>query len=202
MMLVNIDECSKGFLTREEIEKKKKYAITIKFDKRKYNQRDHLSNFLSKLSDLYMKDNVLYINEEDIPNDITELEKRDPYLHRLYKSNLKVESKEIYKKEICYMEKLDYPSLVASHIKPWRICMKEHKINEAYDFNNGLLLSRGMDALFDKGYISFNDDGTIIISERLSEEVREHLKRYTIDLKILNTERLKYLKYNRENVFK
>lgn len=202
MMLANIDEQTKGFLTRDEIENKKIFAKSIKFENRKYNQRDHLSNFLSKLSDLYMKNNVLYINEEDIPNDIMELEKRDPYLHRLYKSNLKLESKEIYNKEICYMEKLDYPSLVASHIKPLKICIEEHKISEAYDYNNGLLLSRGMDALFDKGYISFDYNGTIIISNRLSKEVKEHLKKYSIDVKILNSERLKYLKYNRENVFK
>jgi predicted restriction endonuclease len=44
------------------------------------------------------------------------------------------------------LEKLSYPSLVASHIKPF---IKSDDF-EAYDPNNGILLSRNMDILFDK----------------------------------------------------
>lgn len=199
LMLTDLSRTTRDFLTRDELEEKKRYAEIIDFKERKYNQIDHFTNLLGKLSDVFLDNNkTLYLTEDDIPDDIEELEKRDPYLHRLYKSTLKEESVQLFDKEICYLEKLDYPSLVASHIKPF----KKSNPSEQYDKNNGLLLSRGMDALFDKGYISFNDDGTIILSDRLSEDVKEHLKNYSLDPIVLNEQRLEYLHYNREFVFK
>lgn len=199
LMLTDLSRTTRDFLTRDELEEKKRYAEIIDFKERKYNQIDHFTNLLGKLSDVFLDNNkTLYLTEDDMPDDIEELEKRDPYLHRLYKSTLKEESVQLFDKEICYLEKLDYPSLVASHIKPF----KKSNPSEQYDKNNGLLLSRGMDALFDKGYISFNDDGTIILSDRLSKDVKEHLKNYSLDSIILNGQRLEYLHYNREFVFK
>lgn len=199
LMLTDLSRTTRDFLTRDELEEKKRYAEIIDFKERKYNQIDHFTNLLGKLSDVFLDNNkTLYLTEDDMSDDIEELEKRDPYLHRLYKSTLKEESVQLFDKEICYLEKLDYPSLVASHIKPF----KKSNPSEQYDKNNGLLLSRGMDALFDKGYISFNDDGTIILSDRLSKDVKEHLKNYSLDSIILNEQRLEYLHYNREFVFK
>ena len=199
LMLTNISQAKKDFLTREELEEKKRYAEVIDFKKRKYNQIDHFTNLLGELSDVYLdSDKTLYLSEDDMPDNIEELEKRDPYLHRLYKSDLKEESTQLFGKKICYLEKLDYPSLVASHIKPF----KKSQPSEQYDKDNGLLLSRGMDALFDKGYISFDDDGSILLSDRLSEEVKEHLGNYFLDPIVLNERRLKYLEYNRSYVFK
>ena len=199
LMLTDLSRTTRDFLTRDELEEKKRYAEIIDFKERKYNQIDHFTNLLGKLSDVFLDNNkTLYLTEDDMPDDIEELEKRDPYLHRLYKSTLKEESVQLFDKEICYLEKLEYPSLVASHIKPF----KKSNPSEQYDKNNGLLLSRGMDALFDKGYISFNDDGTIILSDRLSKDVKEHLKNYSLDSIILNEQRLEYLHYNREFVFK
>ena len=198
LMLTNLSQVSRDFLTRDELEEKKRYAEVINFRERKYNQIRFFSNLLKKLSDVYLDtNNILYLTEDDMPNDIEEYEKRDPYLHRLYKSDLKEESVQLFKKEICYLEKLDYPSLVASHIKPF----KKSKPSEQYDKDNGLLLSRGMDALFDKGYISFEDNGSIMISDRLSSEVKEHLNNYSLNPIVLNENRLKYLDYNRKYVF-
>ncbi len=57
--------------------------------------------------------------------------------------------------------------LIASHIKPWRNCSDEEKL----DGCNGLLLAPHIDRLFDGGFISFNDDGTILYSSRLPVEV-------------------------------
>ena len=48
--------------------------------------------------------------------------------------------------------------LVASHIKPWRDSTNEERL----DGHNGLLLSPHVDRLFDRGHISFADDGSII----------------------------------------
>lgn len=54
--------------------------------------------------------------------------------------------------------------LVASHIKPWRLCSTAA---ERLDGANGLLLAPHVDRLFDRGFISFADDGQVLISERL-----------------------------------
>lgn len=55
--------------------------------------------------------------------------------------------------------------LVASHIKPWRVCNDFERL----DPSNGLLLEAGIDKLFDKGYISFGDKGELLMSSALGE---------------------------------
>jgi hypothetical protein len=54
--------------------------------------------------------------------------------------------------------------LIASHIKPWRTCTNMERL----DPHNGILLSAMMDRLFDKGLISFHEDGSMLISPRVS----------------------------------
>ena len=54
--------------------------------------------------------------------------------------------------------------LKASHIKPWA----KSTNGERLDPYNGLLLSATFDSMFDRGLISFEDDGTILISSLLS----------------------------------
>jgi predicted restriction endonuclease len=96
------------------------------------------------------------------------------------------------------LEHLDYPSLVASHIKPFINCAK----NEEYDPENGLLLSRNMDLLFDQGYISFLNNGTIMISNKLSSSLKKTLSNYNLKNVYLTEKRKLYLKYHRKNIFK
>ncbi len=50
--------------------------------------------------------------------------------------------------------------LRASHCKPWRDSNNEERING----ENGLLLTPTMDHLFDRGFISFEDSGLLIVS--------------------------------------
>ncbi len=54
----------------------------------------------------------------------------------------------------------DTSILIASHIKPWKICSNEERLSR----ENGILLTPTYDKLFDKGIISFNDKGLIIQS--------------------------------------
>ncbi|MGW9329227.1 HNH endonuclease [Bosea sp. NPDC055594] len=56
--------------------------------------------------------------------------------------------------------------LRASHIKPWANSTNIERV----DPYNGILLSPNMDALFDKGFISFKDDGSIIISHQIGAD--------------------------------
>jgi hypothetical protein len=57
--------------------------------------------------------------------------------------------------------------LVASHILPWRNSTNEERLNPY----NGLLLQPNFDTFFDKGYISFEENGNIILSNRIDEKV-------------------------------
>jgi len=50
--------------------------------------------------------------------------------------------------------------LRASHIKPWSQCNDAERL----DANNGLLLTADLDALFDRGLISFSDEGSMLVS--------------------------------------
>jgi len=90
--------------------------------------------------------------------------------------------------------------LIASHIKPWSVSNETEKI----DHYNGLALTPTYDRMFDQGFISFNDDGTIIISPYISPLNIKKLnlipdKKYEIP----NIEqRKKYLVYHRENILK
>jgi putative restriction endonuclease len=50
--------------------------------------------------------------------------------------------------------------LRASHCKPWRDSSNEERLNG----ENGLLMTPTMDHLFDRGFISFEDSGLLIVS--------------------------------------
>lgn len=87
--------------------------------------------------------------------------------------------------------------LIASHIKPWRFCSNKERL----DGYNGFLLAPHVDLLFDKGYISFSDDG-VILSGALG---RAMLKAWGIDpegsIGGLREEQKKYLAYHRDEIF-
>ena len=91
--------------------------------------------------------------------------------------------------------------LIASHIRPWSECaLGEHR-----NPNNGLLLSVTWDALFDKGLISFNDDGSMLMSDLLDDSTLKKLgisEKTSLPLKFLTSERVGFLKYHRDNVWK
>ena len=93
----------------------------------------------------------------------------------------------------------EFRLLIASHIKPYAVSTTK----ERSDPNNGLMLSPLYDKLFDKGFISFSDEGEIMISDWLSPQNRERISfDYSIEELNLNEQRRKYMLYHRENVFK
>ncbi|MGH2083458.1 HNH endonuclease [Aerococcus urinaeequi] len=91
--------------------------------------------------------------------------------------------------------------LIASHIKPWAKSNDKEKI----DPNNGFIFSPTYDALFDKGLITFLDDGTLIVSEFVTPMNQKRLdietgKNIHID-RFINDERKSYLKYHRKYIY-
>jgi putative restriction endonuclease len=68
----------------------------------------------------------------------------------------------------CRLTGIANPTLLtASHIKPWRSCTTTF---ERLDGSNGLLLAPHVDRLFDRGLISFEKDGAVLLSPRFSTE--------------------------------
>jgi hypothetical protein len=64
----------------------------------------------------------------------------------------------------CRLTGITNPTLlIASHIKPWRSCTTPA---ERLDGMNGLMLTPDADLLFDRGFITFEDDGEIRVSSR------------------------------------
>ena len=82
--------------------------------------------------------------------------------------------------------------LVASHIKPWRSATNSERL----DPDNGLLLLANLDKAFDRGFISFADNGEIIIAPALERPevlgIRDGMRLN------LRSQNIKYLQYHRE----
>ena len=104
---------------------------------------------------------------------------------------------EKYKCKCCLCGVNEDSLLIASHIKPW-VDSDEH---EKLDLNNGLLLCPNHDRLFDKGYISFDDDGSVIISDRLSEVSKLYMNINEKMSIMVNDDNIQYIQYHKKHIF-
>jgi hypothetical protein len=90
--------------------------------------------------------------------------------------------------------------LRASHTKPWRSSSNEERLNG----ENGLLLTPTIDHLFDRGFISFEDNGDLLISP---VALRPSLQRMGISLDQrtnvggFSSGQKQFLSYHRESVY-
>jgi putative restriction endonuclease len=87
---------------------------------------------------------------------------------------------------------------VGSHIKPWR----DSENAERLDGENGLLLTPSIDHLFDRGFISFKNDGAVLISPVADER---SLKRMGVEAGMgageLSRGQRGYLEFHRDEMF-
>jgi hypothetical protein len=90
----------------------------------------------------------------------------------------------------------DHALLRASHIKPWKDCESDE---ERLDVHNGLLLSALWDAAFDRGLVTFLDDGHPLLSTHLSEAAATEL-RWQAPIRLTNKHRSR-LDWHRRKVF-
>ena len=194
--LKDISNIKKGFLTREELETQKRFVSTTGFNDRKYNQKSYLYGIAKRLTGVFCGNGILSLDSDNLP-DTEELKSRDPYLHSLYKKALKDESKKIFGKIVCDFEQIEYTSYVASHIKPFH----ESSPEEQYNVNNGFLFSRNIDILFDKFDLTFDINGNPIWGRRVSKEFQERYKNHKIDKRLLNPERLEFLKIHNSKFY-
>lgn len=84
--------------------------------------------------------------------------------------------------------------LRASHIKPWSISSNSERLDSA----NGILLAAHVDILFDKGFISFDDEGNLLSKNDDVESLLEQMNVKTRKIE-LPIESKKYLKWHRDS---
>lgn len=102
----------------------------------------------------------------------------------------------------CRVTGVDRPEhLRASHCKPWRDC-ETHA--ERLDGENGLMLTPSIDHLFDRGFISFEDGGRLLLAPQAH---RDSLARMgvpvdrRVDVGAFRPEQRRYLEFHRDLVF-
>jgi putative restriction endonuclease len=100
----------------------------------------------------------------------------------------------------CAVTGLAVPALLrASHIKPWADCETDA---ERLDVYNGILLAPHLDAAFDRGFITVQDDGTIVVSDALDADARTVLGLdRPLRVRGLADGHRSYLPWHRERVF-
>lgn len=90
------------------------------------------------------------------------------------------------------------PLLRASHIKPWAVCQNG---KERLDPYNGIILAAHIDILFDQGWISFENDGGLLISNELNTRVKEQMV-LPEKIKPFPAGTYSYLAWHRENLLR
>lgn len=89
--------------------------------------------------------------------------------------------------------------LMASHIKPWSVCLNHERL----DTENGLILSANLDRLFDSGLITFDKNGRLFISSFVGKENQKRLsitEKMCVDLKP-SLKLLEYMQYHQDILF-
>lgn len=180
----------------------KNYGIFIDFSKNKI--------FIAKVN--YTSNDVILIDEQEqkgykLLDDVLEKSKkysnvneRNAYIETM----LQVRNSSIqrtFRKNLlsefnckCAMCQINLKELLfSSHIVAYTDCLNN---DERADHNNGLLLCPDHDELFDKGYISFDQKGKILISNYLPSQLYELFgidNNFKLDNKFLTKSRLSYL---------
>lgn len=177
----------------------------------------YLTEISSKFGDL-----LVQLSRADLPSIQKELEPL-PGSESEYEINLEIEARSLYGdlekiqltksrrgqgifkanvrllEDHCRITGVDnIKHLRASHIKPWAASNNDEKL----DGFNGLLLSPHVDHLFDRGFISFQDSGGILVSKELNPSV---LEKWSIsagkNVGEFRPGQISYLAYHREMVF-
>ena len=175
-----------------EEEDRKVETIIENYEKDKINKLNEGRKVKYKYVDSYTGKKVQVTEIEKYTEELEGKEKEAVVKVRINQDKFREKLINKYKK-CCLCNVNMNELLVASHIKPWSIS----DANEKLDIHNGLLMCPNHDKLFDRGYISFDDTGRILISERLDDNNRMYMN-ITAKMKIdITEENIKYIKYRK-----
>lgn len=151
-------------------------------------------SILSFLESLEGKEEDLFLDMVSSP-DVEVTEKKRVINGRMNQASFRDSVMELWNGKCCVTGSEEL--LVASHIKPWR----ESTDRERMDPYNGLLLSPVYDKAFDRGLITFDESGTICISDDFCEDAH-HLGVCENDtIEGISSRHVDYLRYHWENIF-
>lgn len=141
-----------------------------------------------------VNDAVERLKNEDIP----ETEREQLVMARRGQGRFRAELEKI--ESVCRLTcTTDSEFLVASHIKPWRLSSNSERL----DRHNGLLLAPHVDRLFDLGWISFSENGAILLA---NEHIRRLMIQWGLDpernVGSFNMRQQGYLEFHRKNIYK
>ena len=87
--------------------------------------------------------------------------------------------------------------LRASHVKPWRVSNNSERL----DPQNGLILAAHLDALFDRGVVTFDESGAMIVAGAI-RTIGKDVWGLGLPMSVKPTGRLReFLRYHRDVVF-
>ncbi|TCJ06261.1 HNH endonuclease [Cytobacillus praedii] len=162
-------------------------------DTRILENKPDLVKYIYEAEEKIEMDTIDSLIPKGIPNTVAERMVKTRIGQGVFKQKLLLESQECC---ICGLSEMSL--LIASHIKPWKDCTS----NERLDENNGLLLCPAHDALFDKGYITFSNDGKMVISPRLDETTKRLMNIDSSSKLKLSKNNKKYMAFHRSKIFK
>ncbi len=176
-------------ILKDLIEKYFKQVLT-------YNMQDNTSNeFIAEETQQYTLE--MKADQIDQIEKLTNTEKLTLIKSRVGHGGLK---KKLLEREgkckVCGLS--DERFLIASHIKPWN----QSDAQERLDIENVLLLCPHHDSVFDKGYITFDGDGTLVISSELSSESRALLNLVEGKKVVISDKNGHYLRWHKQYLFR
>ena len=184
----------------DESKPKKIVDIYPKRAMQDFFQRGHLrGDYLINLSSNQIEQQFDKIVGDEISKDTTE---REALVRIRVGQDFFRNAQLYYWGSACAVTGITMPEILrASHIKPWAKC---DNTVEQLDVYNGFLLSPTLDVLFDRGYITFNDKGKVLVSSIIDDKTRESLS-LNDDLRLrkeLEKKHKYYLTWHHENKFK
>lgn len=149
--------------------------------------------FLQDNEDVSVVDDVQEIIED---RTVPETEKHHLVKSRIGQGKFRGEVLEHWTNACAVTGYQDAEFLIASHIKPWQASSNTERLNPY----NGLMLVPNLDKAFDKGFITFTDDGKVSVSEYLESPNLLGIKP-TMSV-ALQAEHRPFMHYHQEHVFR
>ncbi len=191
--LTNINSYRKLLAYDEKIRKLEEFQIRDSKGKGMYSAA--LNHYLRFLADLSQVDANTDINQVMSDKTLSETEKTILVNTRMGQGQFRAKLVQMWGG--CALTGYrNTQLLLASHIKPWRDSTNEERLDKF----NGLLLLANLDKAFDLGFISFSDNGKLLISRELEQPEMIGLKE-DMSFNIMN-EHKRYLGYHRAELFK
>ena len=170
-------------------------ALWLEFRNKNEKYATYLKRYRARKSNL---DTIKRSYEREVKQMSKETEKQAVVTQRCGQNSLRNELIKMTNGR-CELTKIKTLELLrVSHIKPWSECESD---DERLDINNCLLLSGLWDLAFDRGLITFDEGGKLLISDKLAKDelALDHLvERKRI---FLNKEQAQYMEWHRNKVF-